>query len=234
MTGACATHGYDRVRTMTCIIDMGRMPYREALAVQHARHEAVLRGAEDTLLLVEHPPVITFGRHGGEENLHCSREELARRGVDVVQTERGGNITCHFPGQLVVYPIFRIGRRTGGLHGFVHLLEETVIRTAAAFRVQAARWPGRPGVWIGHRKLCSLGLGVRRWVTFHGFALNVGRDLSLFDAITLCGLADARATSLCRERGDDALSLQEVKDVCVREFQALIAHPPVAAREAAL
>ena len=163
-----------------------------------------------------------------------SREELARRGVDVVQTERGGNITCHFPGQLVVYPIFRIGRRTGGLHGFVHLLEETVIRTAAAFRVQAARWPGRPGVWIGHRKLCSLGLGVRRWVTFHGFALNVGRDLSLFDAITLCGLADARATSLCRERGDDALSLQEVKDVCVREFQALIAHPPVAAREAAL
>ena len=139
MTGACATHGYDRVRTMTCIIDLGRMPYREALAVQHARHEAVLRGAEDTLLLVEHPPVITFGRHGGEENLHCSREELARRGVDVVQTERGGNITCHFPGQLVVYPIFRIGRRTGGLHGFVHLLEETVIRTAAAFRVT-----GRP------------------------------------------------------------------------------------------
>lgn len=219
---------------MTCIIDLGRMPYREALAIQRARHEAVRQGAEDTLFLVEHPPVITFGRHGGAENLHVSREELARRGVEVVQTERGGNITCHFPGQLVAYPIVRIGRRTNGLHGFVHLLEETVIRTAAAFRVRAARWPGRPGVWIGQRKLCSLGLGVRHWVTFHGFALNVGRDLSLFDAITLCGLADARATSLERERDAAPIPMQEVKDVCAGEFQALIAHPPVAARQAAL
>ncbi|WP_300787136.1 lipoyl(octanoyl) transferase LipB [uncultured Desulfovibrio sp.] len=219
---------------MAIIIDLGRMPYRQALEIQRSRHEEVRQGAEDTLFLVEHPPVVTLGRHGGLEHLHLSEEELARRGIELAATERGGNITCHFPGQLVGYPIVRIGRRTGGLHGFVHLLEETVIRTAAAFGVTAARRPGFPGVWIGRGKLCSIGLGVRRWVTFHGFALNVGRDLSLFDAITLCGLADAHPTSLSRERNDASLSPQEVKDVCAREFQALIAHPPLAARQAAL
>ena len=94
--------------------------------------------------------------------------------------------------------------------------------------VEAARWEGRPGVWIGNRKLCSLGMCVRHWVSFHGFALNVGNDLSLFSAITLCGLHDAEATSLSRECGDDSLSMQEVKDVCTREFQTLFADPPVA------
>ena len=218
---------------MVAIIDLGRMPYGQALDIQLARHEEVRRGAEDTLFLVEHPPVITLGRNGGREHLHLGEDELARRGIELVQTERGGNITCQFPGQLVGYPIVRIGRQSGGLRGFVHLLEETVMRTAAAFGVTADRRLGFPGVWIGHGKLCSIGLGVRRWVTFHGFALNVGRDLSLFQAITLCGLSDARPTSLSREGNDDALSLQEVKDVCVREFRNLIAHPPVAARQAA-
>ena len=127
-----------------------------------------------------------------------------------------------------IYPVFRVGKRTNGLHGFVRTLEEIVIRSAAAFGVEAARWEGRPGVWIGNRKLCSLGMCVRHWVSFHGFALNVGNDLSLFSAITLCGLHDAEATSLSRECGDDSLSMQEVKDVCTREFQTLFADPPVA------
>ena len=188
------------------IVDLGVMPYSEALAVQLECHERVRQGEEDTLFLVEHPPVITFGRHGGEENLLLGRAELAARGVEIVKTDRGGNITCHFPGQLVAYPVFRVG----------------------AFGVEAARWEGRPGVWIGNRKLCSLGMCVRHWVSFHGFALNVGNDLSLFSAITLCGLHDAEATSLSRECGDDSLSMQEVKDVCTREFQTLFADPPVA------
>ena len=209
------------------IVDLGVMPYSEALAVQLECHERVRQGEEDTLFLVEHPPVITFGRHGGEENLLLDRAELEARGVETVKTDRGGNITCHFPGQLVAYPVFRVGKRTNGLHGFVRTLEEIVIRTAAAFGVEAARWEGRPGVWIGNRKLCSLGMCVRHWVSFHGFALNVGNDLSLFSAITLCGLHDAEATSLSRESGD-SLSMQEVKDVCTREFQTLFADPPVA------
>lgn len=212
------------------IIDLGMMPYAEALAVQLERHERVRQGEGDTLFLVEHPPVITFGRHGGEENMLLSRAELEARGVEIARTDRGGNITCHFPGQLVAYPVFRIGKHTNGLHGFVHTLEEIVIRTAAAFGVAAARWEGRPGVWIGNRKLCSLGMCLRHWVSFHGFALNVGSDLSLFNAITLCGLPDAEATSLSRERGDESLSMQEVKHVCTREFQTLFADTPVAAR----
>ena len=168
------------------IVDLGVMPYSEALAVQLECQERVRQGEEDTLFLVEHPPVITFGRHGGEENLLLDRAELAARGVEIVKTDRGGNITCHFPGQLVAYPVFRVGKRTNGLHGFVRTLEEIVIRSAAAFGVEAARWEGRPGVWIDNRKLCSLGMCVRHWVSFHGFALNVGNDLSLFSAITLC------------------------------------------------
>ena len=204
------------------------MPYSEALAVQLECHERVRQGEEDTLFLVEHPPVITFGRHGGEENLLLDRAELEARGVEIVKADRGGNITCHFPGQLVAYPVFRVGKRTNGLHGFVRTLEEIVIRTAAAFGVEAARWEGRPGVWIGNRKLCSLGMCVRHWLSFHGFALNVGNELSLFSAITLCGLHDAEATSLSRECGGDSLSMQEVKDVCTREFQTLFADPPVA------
>lgn len=138
------------------IVDLGVMPYSEALAVQLECHERVRQGEEDTLFLVEHPPVITFGRHGGEENLLLGRAELAARGVEIVKTDRGGNITCHFPGQLVAYPVFRVGKRTNGLHGFVRTLEEIVIRSAAAFGVEAARWEGRPGVWIGNRKLLSL------------------------------------------------------------------------------
>ena len=212
------------------IIDLGMMRYNDALAAQLTRHEEVRQGAEDTLFLVEHPPVVTFGRHGGAENLRRNPAELEKSGIDVVCTERGGNITCHFPGQLVAYPIVRIDKRPHGLRDFVALLEETVIRTAAFFQVRAARWEGRPGVWIGRRKLCSLGIGVRRWISFHGFALNVGRDLSLFNAITLCGLPDAEATSLCRERGDDSISMQEVKRVCSREFQTLFENPPMAAR----
>ena len=169
--------------------------------------------------------MITFGRHGGEENLLLGRAELAARSVEIVKTDRGGNITCHFPGQLVAYPVFRVGKRTNGLHGFVRTLEEIVIRSAAAFGVEAARWEGRPGVWIGPASCARSACALRHWVSFHGFALNVGNDLSLFSAITLCGLHDAEATSLSRECGDDSLSMQEVKDVCTREFQTLFASP---------
>lgn len=210
------------------IVDLGVMPYSEALAVQLECHERVRQGEEDTLFLVEHPPVITFGRHGGEENLLLDRAELAARGVEIVKTDRGGQ--HHLPFSGPARSLSRVPRRQAHerLHGFVRTLEEIVIRTAAAFEVEAARWEGRPGVWIGNRKLCSLGMCVRHWVSFHGFALNVGNDLSLFSAITLCGLHDAEATSLSRECGDDSLSMQEVKDVCTREFQTLFADPPVA------
>lgn len=179
--------------------DLGLIPFREAEALQLATLDAVLAGGEETLFLLEHPPVVTLGRQGGLENLHASPELLAAQGVEVRHISRGGNITCHFPGQLVAYPVFRIARRPGGVRQFFFDLEEAVIRTAARFGVAASRVEGRPGVWVGQAKLCSIGVAVRRWVTYHGLALNVGRDLSLFDRITLCGLQGVRPTSILLE-----------------------------------
>lgn len=216
------------------IIDLGLVPYTEADALQRTRLAEVAAGAEETLYLLEHPPVITLGRNGGSENLRVGREWLAAQGIDVVRSSRGGNITCHFPGQLVAYPVFRVDRRPGGLRRMVHDLEEVVIATLARFGLSATRREGRPGVWIENRKLCSIGMAMRRWISYHGFALNVGRDLRLFDTITLCGLPDAQATSLHRELGDDAPTMQEVKDVCARQFRAIFAYSPVAAGQASL
>lgn len=208
-------------------IDLGLIPYQEAVRVQLERLEAVAEGrASEALFLLEHPPVVTLGRHGGREHLLVSPEALAREGVELVQSSRGGSITCHFPGQMVAYPICRVDSRArrdiGGLRGFTALLEEAGIATAARFGVQAGRWPGRPGVWIGERKLASIGVGLKRWIAYHGIALNVARDLSLFQRITLCGLADAAPTSLQIERDADAPSVAEVKQVFAEAFARLL------------
>lgn len=215
------------------IFDLGLVSHARAEAIQLERLALVSEGAEDTLYLLEHPPTITLGRGGGRENLLVGDEVLAAGGVELVQTRRGGNITCHFPGQLVIYPVFRIAPRPGGLRRFFFDLEEAVIRTLDHFGLAAGRAEGRPGVWIGSRKIASIGIGMRRWTSYHGVSLNVGRDLSLFRLITLCGLPDAEPTSLHRELHDESISMQEVKHVCVREFGSVFAHPPVAAHQAA-
>jgi lipoyl(octanoyl) transferase len=176
---------------------------------------------------VEHPRVVTLGRQGGQENLHVSAAFLESQGIRLTRTRRGGNITCHFPGQLVAYPIFRVDRRRGGIRQFFADMEEAVMRTCAHFGVAATRRPGFPGVWTGHKKLCSMGIGVKRGVTYHGLALNVGPDVSLFELITLCGIDGATPTSLAREAGRK-IEMKEVKDVLTREFRALFAHPALA------
>ena len=214
------------------IIDMGLVPYREAQDFQLARHAEVVDGGEDTLLLLEHPPVITLGKAGGLENLHVSREFLAQRGIDLVEVTRGGNITCHFPGQLVAYPICRVERRPGGVKRFFHDMEEIVIRSLARLDLPARRWEGRAGVWTASGKVCSMGIAVRKWVTYHGLALNVGADTSLFDLITLCGLSDTKAASVHAELQamgrDDLPPMQEMKNALAEEFQAAFAHPKMA------
>ncbi len=211
------------------IVDLGLIGHAEAQAIQLERLALVAAGAEDTLYLLEHPKVITLGKNGGLEHLLVDDAVLAAEGVDLVQTARGGDITCHYPGQLVGYPVFRIAGRAGGLHRFFFDLEEVVMRTLGCFGLKADRIKGRPGVWIGPRKIASIGIGMRRWTSYHGLSLNVGRDLSLFRRITLCGLPDVEATSLHRELNDDSISMQEIKHVCAREFQAVFAHSPVAA-----
>jgi len=233
------------------VVDLGLMPYAQAETLQLSALAEVLAGGEETLFLVEHPKVITLGLQGGLENLHVDAALLASQGLDLAHTRRGGNITCHFPGQLVAYPIFRVDRRRGGIRTFFADMEEAVLRTTAHFGVQTARRQGFPGVWAafqagaqapdqtgaqaadqtgdqtGPRKICSMGIGVKRGVTYHGLALNVGPDVSLFTLITLCGIDGARPTSLAREAGRE-IAMKEVKDVLAEEFRALFAHPALA------
>lgn len=213
------------------IVDLELMSHAEAEALQLATLSEVQQGAEEVLYLLEHPKVITLGRQGGANHLHVDRSYLESQGIELAQTLRGGDITCHFPGQLVAYPIFRVEKRPGGIRQFFQDMEEAVIRTAAAFGIAAQRRAGFPGVWCGEaaapRKICSMGIGVKRFVTYHGLALNVAPDVSLFNLITLCGIAGAQATSLSAEAGR-CIDMKEVKDVLAREFRACFAHSALA------
>lgn len=212
-------------------VDLGLIGHAEAEALQLKRLEEVRAGAENTVYLLEHNPVITLGRQGGMEHLLAARDLLEARGVELVQTARGGNITCHFPGQLVAYFVMRVEKRPGGIRRFFDDMEESVIRTATRFGVESRRRDGHPGVWTDTGKLCSVGIGVKRWITYHGLALNVTRDLSLFEMITPCGIAGARAVSLSTEARRD-ISVIEVKNVFKEELQA-VTHSVLAQDQAA-
>lgn len=183
------------------VVDLGLISYDAALAFQLAAVDEVAAGGEPRLFLVEHPPVVTFGRHGGEEHLLLPEVALRAQGIEVVKASRGGSVTCHFPGQAVCYPVVRVAGRPGGLRGLFHLVEQAAMDVLAEYGVQAERWPGRPGVWVEGRKIASCGLALRRWVSYHGLSLNVGPDLSLFSRITACGLAGVEMTSLALELG---------------------------------
>jgi lipoyl(octanoyl) transferase len=210
------------------IIDLGLIDHHAAEEIQLQRLNAILEGkGNEALYLLEHPPVITLGRQGGLENLILSEDQLEKQGIKVVKTRRGGNITCHYPGQLVVYPVMHIEKRRGGIKKFFSDMEETAIRTAKTFGVEAGRSEGRPGVWTEKGKLCSIGIGVRKWVTYHGLSFNISRDMSLFNAINLCGLKGAHPTSLSLEAGRD-IDILEVKNVFKQEFRRIFENTTVA------
>ncbi len=155
------------------------------------------------LLMLEHPPVFTLGNRGGLENLRVSRSFLENAGISVIQTERGGNITYHGPGQLVVYPIIDLKLLHISITGYVEALETVMIQTAAEWGIAAGRNPAGRGVWVGNAKLGSIGIRVRKTVTFHGMALNVSVSLTPFDWINPCGLSGVRMTSMSQETGQD-------------------------------
>ena len=212
------------------IIDLGRMPHDEAEAIQLERVTEVGQGAENTLYVVEHPPTITVGTaqgSGGQsEDLHVSQAYLEEQGIALRRIKRGGKITCHFPGQLVLYPVFQLAKRPGGVRQMFSDLERVALGIASAYGLEATQDPERPGLWVGPRKIASVGIGVKRWVSYHGLALNVERDLSLFSLITLCGLPDVEPTSITLERerlGLPPVSLNEVKDVALRVCQEVFA-----------
>lgn len=178
---------------------LGRVAYDDALALQERLRDARIAGEiPDTLLLLEHPDVITLGTGASEAFVRLSGRELERRGYAVRRTNRGGEVTWHGPGQLVGYPIVDLAARDRDLHRYLRALEDALVGALADLGIEAMRRDGYTGVWLdARRKIASIGVGVRRWVTMHGFALNVCCDLSRFDAIVPCGIADVRMARVC-------------------------------------
>ena len=189
------------------LIDLGRRRYGEVLELQRelCRQRVTGELAEDRLLLVEHDPVVTLGRSTRPSSLPVARGLLEQRGIELFEVERGGDVTLHAPGQLVGYPILDLSGWRRDLHWYLRQLEEVLIRGLARLEISAERNPGKTGVWTSNRKIASIGIHVKQWVTMHGFALNVFTDLSLFDLIVPCGIQDVRMTSVAAEaRGGGA------------------------------
>jgi lipoyl(octanoyl) transferase len=203
------------------VIDLGRLDYREARDRQLEWVAARQRGErQDALLLVEHPHVITVGRRLG------ALANLLRPGeVEVIEVERGGDVTYHGPGQIVAYPILALGDGERDLHRFLRNLEEAMISTLARFGIAGSREPGKTGVWVaeGARKIASIGIACRKWITFHGLALNVTTDLAYFARIQPCGF-DARVmTSMAAELGSDVVDVGRVKTALVDDLGRTLA-----------
>jgi lipoyl(octanoyl) transferase len=226
--------GPARVRDGLEIHWLGRVPYRAAWARQHALVADRAAGRiPDQLLLLEHPPVLTLGRHADPSFVRATADELARRGLEVIRIERGGEVTYHGPGQLVAYPIMRLTDRHLLLRPFVRLLEAAMRDTCAAFGVAADRRDGFPGCWVGPaaavpRKIGALGLRVERGVTYHGIALNVTVDLAAYDMIEACGLPGVTITSIARElegldRAPATATVRAAADVFGAAFHRLLA-----------
>jgi lipoyl(octanoyl) transferase len=204
------------------LLDLGRRPYLEILDLQRELCRRKLSGEveDDLLLLVEHEPVVTLGRGLRPTSLPIPPATLERRGVPVVEVERGGDVTYHGPGQLVGYPIIDLRRHREDLHWYLRQLEATLIVALGELGVEAERNPGLTGVWTHGRKIASLGIHVKQWITFHGFALNVTTDLSYFDLIVPCGIQDVVMTSVAKETGrsDEAALWAESRRAVVEAF----------------
>jgi len=209
--------------TPIVVNDLGRMPYRGAWDVQERTHQSVVARGPETILIVEHSPVITLGRRAESIiNLITSPEELARRNIDLVHSDRGGDITFHGPGQIVAYPIIRLADHSLSVGGYVHRLEAIVIATLAELGIEATADPKAVGVWTDDAgepaKICAIGVRIRRGVTLHGLALNVATDLSGFAHIVPCGLETRGVTSIAKILGENAPSFQAVKENLIRHL----------------
>ena len=204
---------------------LGVVPYPEALALQRELVEERRAGRiADTLLFVEHPPVLTLGVRGdgGRSHILASPEALASHGIGVFETGRGGDITYHGPGQIVGYPIIDLKPDRCDVHRYVRDLEEVLIRVAADYDIHAGRVAGLTGVWVGSEKLAAIGVRISRWVTSHGFALNVNTNLSRFGLIVPCGITDKGVTSMEQLLGH-RVPMDEVADAVERSFAAVFA-----------
>lgn len=199
---------------------MGRVPYAEALELQRSIARDRISGAisQDVLLLMEHPPVVTLGRSSKEKNLTASPEFLESRGVELFEVERGGDVTFHGPGQLVGYPIIDLKRHRQDLHWYLRSIEQALINALADYGIPGERNTSYTGVWTRGKKIASIGVHARDWVTWHGFALNVTTELSYFNLIVPCGIDGVVMTSIARELGVEKVSARDVTDRVTAKF----------------
>ncbi|OGP68387.1 MAG: lipoyl(octanoyl) transferase [Deltaproteobacteria bacterium RBG_13_53_10] len=203
---------------MLRVWELGTTEYGEAWNLQkRLRCERLEGRIPDRLVLLEHPPTITIGKSGTLDHVLVSREELARQGISLFFVDRGGDVTYHGPGQLVGYPILNLRERGSDLHSYVHCLEEVILRTLGDFSIEADRDASHPGVWANGEEVAAIGLSVKKWVSMHGFALNVNVDLEHFSFIHPCGLLDTRATSMSKILGR-CVPMADVKNRLIFHF----------------
>jgi lipoyl(octanoyl) transferase len=210
---------------MLTIEDWGLIDYHDAWERQRHLQGRIQAGAKDsTLIFCQHPSVITVGKNGSRENILLPQTQWNERGVEVLNVNRGGDVTLHNPGQLVGYTLFRLTDFTPDLHWFLREIEACIIETIAEYGLQGERVEGLTGVWLEQsRKICAIGIHCSRWVTAHGFALNVQNDLKEFSYIIPCGIHDKEVTSINVERekkSQNTVSLEDVQNICTRRFLA--------------
>ena len=172
----------------------------------------------DTLILLQHPPTLTVGRRGNQQNLLVSEEYLTMKGIHFQEISRGGDITFHGPGQLVGYPIMDLKYLNKDVHVYLRLIEDFLIFFLKNYGINARRYKKVTGVWTGRRKIASIGIGVKRWITYHGFALNINNDLSYFDIIIPCGLNNVQMTSMEKETGSADIDVYTIQDALIHNF----------------
>ena len=207
------------------VFDLGLVPYDESFQLQLELFESIRKNdLPGVLLLLEHPPVITIGSNRSTENLLAEENVLSKKGIAIVQSNRGGDITLHAPGQLICYPVFNLKYFKKDLTLFVHNLEEVIIETLNIYNIKGNRIKKHRGVFTGTKKIASIGLKVRKWITIHGLSLNISIDLSYFENIVACGLKDLPQTSMSEILGKD-IPINNVKELIKKSFENIFNMP---------
>lgn len=196
------------------VVYLGQCDYQEAYQLQKQFLCRRIGGRiPDTLILLQHPPVITVGRKGARRNILVDNEVLHREGIPVYNTDRGGDITYHGPGQIVGYPILDLNQHGRDVHKVIYMFEDVIIGLLAGYGIEGTRSPDYPGVWVGSEKICAIGIAVSNWVTYHGFALNVNTNLTHFSYITPCGISDRGVSSMARLLGGPVDEVKVAEDL---------------------
>jgi lipoate-protein ligase B len=212
---------------MCLVWDLGLIEYSEAYQLQKNLQRKRIEGKiSDVLLLLEHPPTLTIGKSGTLDNVLISREQLFQQGISLFFIDRGGDVTYHGPGQLVGYPIIDLRRRGNDLHCYIKNLEEVILRTLKDFAIEGVRDECHPGVWVNGDEIAAIGLSIRKWVSMHGFALNINVDLKHFSFINPCGFSDRQATSMSKILDSD-VPMEDVAKSLVSHFYDVFYFPDI-------